>query len=106
MINVFLDDRRSAPQGFHLARTAEQCIRLLRSESIGILSLDYNLGSKAVTGYRVAKHMVRSRIYPGRIVIHSNSPKGRAKMYRLLKRHKPKNVPIFIRPLPSPRVTL
>jgi hypothetical protein len=102
MINVFLDDKRSAPKGFYLVRTAQQCIKVLKSENINVMSLDYNLGSREPTGYRVVKYMVRNKLFPRKIIIHSNSPRGRSKMYDLLTQYKPKNVPIYIEPLPTP----
>lgn len=67
-----------------------------------MVSLDYNLGSRKPTGYQVAKYMVEKKVFPGKIIIHSNSRRGRLKMYRLLNRHKPAHVPLYIRPLPTP----
>jgi hypothetical protein len=101
-MNVFLDDKRSAPKGFYLVRTAQQCIELLESETIDVISLDYNLGHKESTGYKVVKYMVRNKLFPKEIIIHSNSPRGRSKMYDLLNQYKPQKVSVYIRPLPTP----
>lgn len=100
MINVFLDDLRSAPPGFVLARTANEAVRLLSSNSVDVLSLDYDLGWDQPTGYEVAKFMVEHRLFPRHVIIHSANPFGRARMYRLLSRFKPKGMTIDIRPLP------
>jgi hypothetical protein len=100
MINVFLDDRRPCPKGFRLARNAEQCIRLLKTKSIDVLSLDHDLGFGQPTGYDVVKYMVKHGLYAKNIVIHSANPFGRARMLELLNRNKPDNVPVFVRPAP------
>ncbi|PZE21583.1 cyclic-phosphate processing receiver domain-containing protein [Paenibacillus xerothermodurans] len=97
MINVFLDDKRRAPKGFRIVRSAAECIELLQTQQIQILSLDYNLGGNKPTGYTVAKHMVRHKLFPKKIIIHSHSPHGRMQMYRVLCRHAPKRIPILIR---------
>jgi len=100
-MNLFLDDRRPAPRGFRLVKTARECIRALNGGNIRVISLDYNLGAGQPKGIAVARHMVRKGIFPPVIIIHSNSPFGRMKMYRLLKRHKPAGVVLKLRPLPS-----
>jgi hypothetical protein len=103
-MNIFLDDKRCAPKGFRRFRTARGCIRALNMNkgNIRVISLDYNLGAGQPKGYVVARHMVRKNIFPPVIVIHSNDSVGRMKMYRLLRRHKPRHVALFVRPLPSP----
>lgn len=102
MKKVFLDDKRPAPKGFTLVKSAEQCIKSLEIEKIRLISLDYNLGRKKPTGYKVVKYMVSKKLFPEKIIIHSNSRHGRNMMYRLLIRRKPQNVSVYIRPLPAP----
>lgn len=102
MMKVFLDDKRPAPKGYLLVTSAKKCIKVLKEEKITVLSLDYNLGRKKSTGYIVVKYMVHKKLYPKKIIIHSNSQRGRLKMYQLLTRYKPENVPVYIRPLPTP----
>lgn len=102
MINVFLDDIRTEPKGFYLVKTAEQCIKVLDSKKIKVISLDYDLGLWKRTGYDVVKYMVQRQIYPKKIIIHSANPFGRLKMFHLLIHNKPKNVRIYIKPLPLP----
>ncbi|WP_407673130.1 cyclic-phosphate processing receiver domain-containing protein [Paenibacillus alkalitolerans] len=102
MINVFLDDLRAEPKGFYLVKTAEQCIKVLESKKIKVISLDYNLGLKNRTGYDVVKYMVNKRLFPKTIIIHSANPYGRLKMFHLLIHNKPKNVRVYIKPLPFP----
>ncbi|WP_123041426.1 cyclic-phosphate processing receiver domain-containing protein [Cohnella candidum] len=102
MKNLFLDDKRVAPDGYVLVKSVRQCIEYLERNAVARLSLDYNLGKNKPKGYRVALYMVRRKKFPPHITIHSNSPRGRMKMYRLLARHKPKGVSLEIRPLPTP----
>jgi hypothetical protein len=102
MRKVFLDDKRQAPKGYILVTSAKQCIQLLKEEKVSVISLDYNLGYKKPKGYQVAKYMVDKKVFPDKIIIHSNSRRGRLKMYRLLFLNKPKKVLVYIRPLPTP----
>jgi hypothetical protein len=96
-----LDDKRPAPEGFARVKSAQACIEALEQVEFRLISLDYNLGRKKPTGYQVAKYMVKKQRFPKTIIIHSNSPRGRMKMYRLLMRRKPRKVSVVIRPLPS-----
>ncbi len=102
MNKIFLDDKRTAPQGYMRVRTARECIQALEREKIRVISLDYNLGKNQPKGDVVARYMARRNLFPPKIIIHSNSPFGRMKMYRLLYRSKPKHVSVTVRPLPSP----
>jgi hypothetical protein len=102
MINVFLDDKRPAPKGFYLVRTAERCIEVLESKKIKVISLDYNLGFEKPTGFKVAQYMVSNKIFPKIIIIHSANPFGQIKMYDLLINYKPRDVHVCIQPLPYP----
>jgi hypothetical protein len=99
MINVYLDDLRPAPQGFVRVKTVEECIEILETREVGILSLDHDLGVGEPTGYDLAKYIVRHNLFPKQaIIIHSANPFGRLNMYRLLKRHKPRHVELYINP--------
>jgi hypothetical protein len=102
MKKLFLDDKRPAPKGFLLVKSAEQCIKSLEIEKIHLISLDYNLGRKKPTGYKVVKYMVRRKLFPEKIIIHSASRRGRLMMYQLLIRYKPQKVSVYIRPLTAP----
>ncbi|TVY07237.1 cyclic-phosphate processing receiver domain-containing protein [Paenibacillus cremeus] len=99
-MNVYLDDIRPCPSGFHLARTAKECIDLIQSGKgkLQTLSLDYNLGLGNPTGYTVAQYIVDNNTYAKQIIIHSANPFGRMKMFKLLHHHKPKHVKLSIRP--------
>ncbi|MEK8132942.1 cyclic-phosphate processing receiver domain-containing protein [Paenibacillus filicis] len=100
MINVYLDDIRPCPQGYQLARSVESCMELIRSKKLDTLSLDHDLGFGKPSGYELVKFMVANNIYAKKIIIHSANPFGRLRMFKLLQKHKPKEVELYIRPEP------
>lgn len=101
MIHVYLDDYRSCPRGFVLALTAEQCKLLIDSETIGILSLDYDLGWSEPTGYEVVRHIVATGRYPQQVYLHTSSAAGRMQMYHELATHAPKEIKLVNGPMPT-----
>jgi hypothetical protein len=100
MINVFLDDERPCPKNFRLARSVKECIRLLKTKKVKILSLDYDLGFGQPNGMELVQYMVAHNLYARKIIIHSANPFGRFRMYSLLNKNKPKEVSINISPKP------
>lgn len=100
MINVFLDDMRKCPEGFVLARNAEECILLLTECDINILSLDHDLGAGEPTGYDVAAFIVRSGRFPREIYLHTSSEWGRSRMFQLLYGNKPEGVKVHLFGMP------
>ncbi|WP_150268054.1 cyclic-phosphate processing receiver domain-containing protein [Paenibacillus tepidiphilus] len=84
MINVFMDDLRKAPPGFILAKSAEECLLLLRECEIEVLSLDYDMGYGNDDGLEIAKRMVLERLYPQEIALHTSSARGRREMFEVL----------------------
>ena len=101
MIHVYLDDYRPKPKGFVLARSIEECVLLLDTEEIDILSLDYDLGWGQPTGIEAALHIVATGRYPRRIYLHTSSPSGRMQMYGLLMEHAPQDVKLYNGPMPE-----
>ncbi|MFC5711865.1 cyclic-phosphate processing receiver domain-containing protein [Thalassorhabdus alkalitolerans] len=105
-LNVFLDDVRQCPEEHVLAKTADDCIELIREGNpITHLSLDHDLGSKEKNGYAVVLHMIEQGVYAQRITIHSANASEGKKMYkRLLEAQKDGNMPreikVVHRPLP------
>lgn len=95
-INVYLDDRRAKPDGFVLARHAEECLILMRECRVGILSLDYDLGPEEPTGEDVAAALVKEGLYPeDAVYLHTSDPDGREKMRRLLEERKPAELAVY-----------
>lgn len=101
MIHVYLDDFRSCPKGFVLARSAEECILLLQDCDVDILSLDYDLGWHAPNGTEVAAWIARTGKYPKRIYLHTSSQAGRQHMYQLLYAQLPEESALFNGPMPD-----
>ena len=114
--NIYLDDIRDQPFGFHVhAYTYDECIwwlNKLRGE-IGILSLDHDLGDFAglydpdrlitygasfegeKTGYTVMcwiedQHITNRYPLPEKILIHSSNPTGRQNIQRVINKLYPR----------------
>lgn len=99
MIHVYLDDWRRCPEGFVLAKNAEECLLLLEHEDVDILSLDHDLGIHEPTGTDLVKEMVNRGLYAKRIFLHTSSFSGRQRMYEMLYANKPKDVELYNGPM-------
>jgi hypothetical protein len=85
IMRVFLDDVRSAPEGWTLVRWPEEVIALLETGEVQELSLDHDLGDdEHGTGYDVLvwiEEAVALRGFrPPKIMIHSANAVGRQRM--------------------------
>lgn len=100
MINVFLDDLRPCPKGYKYAKSADECIQLIKKNKVNVLSLDHDLGFACPSGFEVVKYMVKHKRYPNQIILHTANPFGRFRMFHLLKQNKPKEVTLLVRPEP------
>jgi hypothetical protein len=58
-MNVFLDDERTAPEGWVLVTSPQEAIRLLATGNVDQISLDHDLGDTSCTGYDVLLKVVR-----------------------------------------------
>lgn len=79
-IKLYVDDIRSAPRGWTIARNYNSAIELLENGDVTYLSLDHDLGEEK-TGYDIASWIER-KVYmegfiPPVIQIHSANPVGR-----------------------------
>jgi len=102
MIHVYLDDYRRCPEGFVLARNAEECLLLLEHEQVGILSLDHDLGEDERTGTELVREMVVRGLYPQTaIYLHTSSMIGRKRMFEMLYANKPEHVELSNGPMPE-----
>lgn len=84
-LKLFLDDHRPAPEGWALARSADEAIELLRRGEVTDLSLDYDLGDPHFgTGLDVLDWLetalAEKRLRLPRLVAHSGSPLGRRRL--------------------------
>ncbi|MRX71891.1 hypothetical protein GJU40_06855 [Bacillus lacus] len=104
-INVFLDDYRKCPDGYQLAETIDDCLVLMSTYDIGLLSLDHDLLCKTRNGLLLVEIMVRKQLFADNITIHSANASGGKAMYRYLKQAQedwqmPRSIPVRLRPLP------
>ena len=84
-MKVFLDDERTAPEGWQQTRWPEDTIRLLETGEVTHVSLDHDLGDDTRgTGYDVIlwiEEAVATRAFqPPRITVHSANTSARKKM--------------------------
>lgn len=99
VVNLYLDDCRPAPEGFILAKSVDECIKIMSVHNVDILSLDHDLGEGRPTGYNLVKWMITNAVYPERIVLHTSNPVGRENMRQLLERYKPGTVKLYAFPV-------
>lgn len=101
MIHVFLDDARRCPPGFVYARSAEECLLLLKECEVDVLSLDYDLGWGQPSGMDAVCGLIAAGRFPRRIYLHTSSDVGRQRMYQALYAAKPDDVQLFNGPVPA-----
>lgn len=88
-INLYVDDLRDCPEGFVVARTYYEAIHILESNSIGILTLDHDLGedvngNELPNGYDLVKYFCEHGLRADKICLHTDNPVGRKNMYETL----------------------
>ena len=90
-MKIWLDDLRTAPQGYNTAKSVNEAIKLIEnaeknSIEIEMIDLDHDLGDYASDGGDAIKLLdwlvERETFYP--IEIHTANPVGRANMERLI----------------------
>lgn len=97
-MKLWVDDTRPAPEGWTLARTADEAMYYLRNHTLSggdlvELSLDHDLGTVA-TGYAIALLIVEHGYWPKDIYFHTANPVGRWNMYQLLSHYAPEGVTV------------
>lgn len=89
-INVYLDDLRDIPKGFTGARNIDEVIKLIKNNTVHLLSLDHDLGvddkgNILPTGYDFVKYICDNGLRPAnKIYIHTDNVVGRENMYQTL----------------------
>lgn len=83
-MRLYVDDLRSAPDGWVLARTVDEAVSVLRSGQVTEMSLDYDLGSPNQTGLHVLQWL-EVEVHSGTIRLpcmqaHSGSIVGRRRL--------------------------
>lgn len=94
-INIWLDDIRSAPEGFIWVKNVTELINLYNKcvldtkEQIGVISLDNDLGEGMSEGYEFLDY-IEPRIIlagdplPKEIRVHSANPVARKRMQQVI----------------------
>jgi hypothetical protein len=83
-MKVFLDDVRSAPDGWVLVRTVKDAINALKTGRVLEISLDHDLGTAYSSGYDVLNwiehEVAKGWAHPPLIHIHTMNPVARTRM--------------------------
>lgn len=84
-MKIYLDDERSAPEGWVQVRWPDEAIKLLEAGGVTHLSLDHDLGDdQRGTGYDVLlwieRQVALQSFVPPEITIHSANPAARQRM--------------------------
>lgn len=92
-IAIWLDDERPMPQGFtHHAKTAQEAIDLLKTETVVYIDLDYDLGYGQPTGLEVANFIAegaKNGTLNNMIIgLHTHSIGGRKELSHVLRQAK------------------
>ncbi len=84
-MKLFLDDERTAPEGWVRVRRPGSAIKLLKTGQVTDLSLDHDLGNeRRGTGYDVVlwieEAVATEGFVPPKMTVHSSNASARAKM--------------------------
>ena len=107
---VFLDDLRK-PWGpeWHLVKTADECIEVLKQGGVEHLSLDHDLAEEHYTdqdgvehsektGYHVVLWMAENNVWPSKtLIIHTMNSIGRTRMLQTAQRYAPAGLQIAVK---------
>lgn len=88
-INLYVDDLRTCPEGFVLAKNIEEAKHYIENFEVEILSLDHDLGEDEYgkilpTGYDFVKYICENGLRADKIYLHTGNPVGRENMYNTL----------------------
>lgn len=96
-MRLFVDDTRAAPEGWELARTVTDAIRILANNQVDVISLDHDIVFQDKKGhtYGLSKetfepivHFIKlmpEKLRPDTVIIHTANPPAGDKMMRELK---------------------
>ncbi len=97
-MKLYLDDRRTPPEGWTLVRGFRDCIFALDTQKWEAVSLDYSLGERW-NGLDVLRWMADRGKFPPKLNIHSTHSYGRAAMADYIRRHFPEGYSFTMRSL-------
>lgn len=85
-VKIFLDDKRSTPEGFVRCYWPDEVFKLLETGPVHLISLDHDLGDDErgtgddVVTYLQEQLILNNRLPPA-VTIHSDNPSGCQKMW-------------------------
>jgi hypothetical protein len=101
-MRLWVDDERSAPEGWFVAETSQGAIAFLQDyldgHVFGVLeeiSLDHDLGGDD-TGMKVLDWMVEHNVWPKTLTIHTSNPPARQRMLAAANAEAPPYVEIYV----------
>jgi len=99
-MKLWLDDARTAPEGWVHVTTTEECIAKLATGEVEMVSLDNDLGwliddgyiysgerRLAPEGYTVVEWMVENNVWPEWVSVHSNNVVAAKHMQQMIETH-------------------
>jgi hypothetical protein len=89
-MKLYVDDVRPIPDGWTGARTVEEAVRILESDSVEELSLDYMIGDSPENNFSpVARFVVTlpPEKRPRLVRLHTSSPSGARVLESILRGH-------------------
>lgn len=96
-MNLFVDDDREFKlEGWVVARTITEAIRMITSQPIDTISLDHDCGRPG-DDFTAVAYFIRympTEMLPKRIVIHSGNSEGVKRLYDILE---PLGLPIYVK---------
>ena len=85
-VNLYIDDLRTAPEGFDVARTSQEAIDMLSEKTYEFISFDHDLGGDDTTR-RVVLWLIENEYPTFEWAVHSMNPVGREWLEGMLWRY-------------------
>jgi hypothetical protein len=85
---LWVDDCKPAPDGFVVARTYDDALKMLRRFDYTELYLDHDLGDDGRTGYDLLMQIIAENRLPPRVECISWNPAGRQRILAAIENHR------------------
>ncbi len=89
-MKLFIDDNREAPEGWHLARTITEAIRVIASQDIKEISIDHDIENYEQENFTAVAYFIGAWYgldefdeHP-KITVHSGNPVGAERIKQIL----------------------
>lgn len=80
-MKLWHDNKRTPPKGWAWANTNAAALAMLRTHDVTVGSFDYDMGPDK--GSSLVRDMIRDKLIPPTVIIHSDNPLGAEIMRRL-----------------------